>query len=97
MDDFTGTFCNQGKYPILSVMNHYLNSKYKVELPKASVLWNAKQNNSSLNYEEKYSDEPISEDSYITPPINSKLSATGFFSSNNVFGLIQNNGIFFLF
>jgi len=47
MDDFTGSFCNQGKYPILRTLNHYLNPKFKYEKPDAKLMWNLKERNAT--------------------------------------------------
>lgn len=87
MDDFTGTFCNQGKYPILTVVNHYLNPKLKASMPKASLIWNAFKNNSQSSFMH----EPTFESSLIVQPMSNPVSSSSFFSSHNVFGLIQNN------
>ena len=76
MDDFTGAFCNQGKYPILTTINHYLNPDYaKVEVPKANLIYNVDSK-----------DKPILESSFIVMANNESISATDF----NVFGLLQN-------
>ncbi|RNA08689.1 acidic mammalian chitinase-like [Brachionus plicatilis] len=84
MDDFTGTFCNQGKYPILTTVNVLLNPKLKRPMPDAKILWNTE--NAKLSNP----DEPIQESSLFINDTEKKLSSTGFYSSNNVFGLIQN-------
>lgn len=86
MDDFTGTFCNQGKYPILTTVNVLLNPKLKRLMPDAKILWNTQASKSSNP------DEPVQESSFFSNDVDKKLSSIGFYSSNNVFGLIQNKG-----
>lgn len=86
MDDFTGTFCNQGKYPILTTVNALLNPKLKRQMPNAKVLWNTEASKSSNP------DEPVQESSFFLNDVDKKLTSTGFYNSNNVFGLIQNKG-----
>lgn len=88
MDDFTGTFCNQGKYPILTTVNVLLNPKLKLPMPDAKVLWNTEVSKVTN------SDEPIYESSMFLNDTDKKLSSIGYYSSNNVVGLIQNNGLF---
>jgi chitinase len=45
MDDFSGTFCNQGTYPLLRVMNFYLNPTKNIELPNYDSIWKVNSEN----------------------------------------------------
>ena len=83
MDDFSGTFCNQGTYPLLKVMNYYLNPKVNVELPLYDSIW-------KVNSPDTNTESPKLEADFIVPQ-KELFDATGFSSSNNIFGLIDNN------
>jgi hypothetical protein len=92
-DDFTGNFCHQGKYPLLSVLNHYLRPELNVVMPKANLLWSGKHNiNSSKSKGESLSRRPIHETDLMINPSDSEQANP--LSSHNIFGLIQNDGIF---
>ena len=81
MDDFTGNFCNQGPYPILKVLNHHLNSKYKIELPPYDVFWK--------QADDQPQDKPKEEREFIISH-KEMLDANGL-TSSNIFALIDNN------
>ncbi|CAF0791621.1 unnamed protein product [Brachionus calyciflorus] len=91
MDDFTGTYCNQGKYPILTTINYYLNPKLKLKKPDAKAIWSVNKKPVDMTGTTSSNNEPVFERSLIITDSDSKLSSAGFFSSNNVFGVIQNN------
>lgn len=81
MDDFTGTFCNQGKYPLLSTINYYLNPNGGVNsLPDESLI--RKNSGSSKS-------SPKTEYDFFKE--YSERKASGSF---NIFNLIQNDGRF---
>jgi GH18 family chitinase len=86
MDDFSGTYCQQGPYPILTTMNFYLNgAKNTVKLPRADVFYNSDID--SVNNK-----QPVFERSLITKANDKSFSTADFFSKHNVFSLMQNNG-----
>jgi hypothetical protein len=86
MDDFTGDFCNQGKYPLLTTVNHHLNPSLKVKLPPASVLWN-------FNATSKHEVPPLFESALIMQPRNAIDNfAPEFLSTYSIFSLIENDG-----
>lgn len=82
MDDFTGNFCNQGAYPILKVINHHLNSKYKIELPSYDIFWKLA--------DDQELDKPKQEKDCIVSNAE-MIDANGFSTSNNIFALLDNN------
>jgi len=86
MDDFTGTFCRQGKYPILSVLNYYLNKNYKAKLPDETVLYKSNSSNKSSDQI-----KPIYEDSFFIKQKDADATSTEFLKSHNIFGLIKND------
>ena len=83
MDDFKGNFCNQGKYPILKTINHYLNPSAKVELPSYEI-------GDSIDRKQAFS--PRKESDFIVPPskIIDGLSSE-FLTSTNAFSLVKND------
>lgn len=82
MDDFTGTFCNQGKYPLLSTVNYYLNPTGSVQsLPTESRI--RKKNTGDVD-----SKPPKTEYDFFKEFSERKASQGSF----NVFSLIQNDG-----
>lgn len=83
MDDFTGTFCNQGEYPLLKAINYYLNPNLNIILPRYDSIW--KLDNDLIETE-----DPKLENDFIIKK-NNIFDASGFSSSNNIFGLIDNN------
>ena len=101
MDDFTGSFCAQGKYPILSTINFYLGGGGKsiVELPSAELLWK-KSSVSSGSSSSAPTDEAsllISAEAEAKANGMAALSVQDRSSSStsgrfNVFGLLQKDG-----
>lgn len=89
-DDFSGAFCHQGKYPILTTLNFYLRPELGVKLPKYEVLWNRKPADSAKSETPKPTYET---DLIISPKDSSHSLSPSFLNSHNVFGLIQNEGI----
>ena len=87
-DDFSGNFCHQGKYPLLSVLNHYLRPELNIALPRASILWVGKHNSSSKS--KTISKRPTHETDLLLNSADS-IKANSL-SSHNIFGLIQNEG-----
>jgi hypothetical protein len=88
MDDFTGTYCQQGAYPILTTINFYLGGSARsgatVTLPNADVLYT--RDGSETNK------QPVFERSLIKKANDKSFSTAEFFSKHNVFSLMQNNG-----
>jgi hypothetical protein len=81
MDDFTGSFCQQGKYPLLNTINYYLNPLYSTRfLPKSDLLWTNEQ-------DKTFDKKPTHESSFIVVSKNTSLS-----TNHNVFGILQNDG-----
>lgn len=81
MDDFDGSFCQQGKYPILRTINQLLNPKpSSKDLPNPSLLYGT--NNS----------RPVTAASRIYPMEDVIFSNGKYFDKVNVFGLMQNDG-----
>jgi hypothetical protein len=76
MDDFMGTFCNQGKYPILNTINYHLNKNTKARQPSHDSLWSNKK---------KDDQRPIFESDMIQFKKNSSFSTI----SDNVITLMQ--------
>lgn len=94
MDDFTGEFCKQGKYPILTTINHFLNTKLKIKKPDAKVIWGSNKKSVDIDSSSSSnSEEPVFEDTLIVSESDSKLSSAAFLTGNNVFNLIQNSGM----
>lgn len=54
MDDFTGTFCKQGKYPILNTVNFHLQTKANAQLPRSDALWGATSSKKKPKTEEDF-------------------------------------------
>lgn len=67
MDDFLGIWCDQGKYPLLKAVNHFLNPKLKLPLPDASVLYKARngieQTTKNFTYESDFYEKTAKQDS----------------------------------
>lgn len=88
MDDFTGDFCNQGKYPLLSTVNFYLNPNGNVQkLPDESVI----RKNSSLDTDKMVtgSSRPSVKSEYDFFAEHTDKNIKNTF---NVFSLINNDG-----
>ena len=90
-DDFTGNFCNQGKYPLLNVLNHYLRPELNIRLPKSNMLWAAKTNTTtaskSMSVLNTSSKKPTYESDLLLSQVDSDSTAP-----HNIFGLIKNDG-----
>lgn len=76
MDDFTGSFCKQGKYPLLRTINYHLNKRKKVDLPEEHII------RKKLDPKEP----PVYESDFFKDYQDKKLTTTF-----NVFTLIQND------
>lgn len=82
MDDFTGTFCNQGKYPLLSTVNYYLNPTGSVQsLPIESRI--RMKNTGDVD------SKPAKTEYDFFKEFSERKASQGSF---NVFSLIQNDG-----
>ena len=88
MDDFSGDFCNQGKYPILRTINHYMNPRLPIEMPNYNIY-----ENKGIESLKKSKFEPKSESEFIvaaTSEIIDGLSSE-FLTSTNAFSLLKND------
>lgn len=83
MDDFTGEFCKQGKYPILTTINHYMNPKGKFKMPRYEI---SENNNGEF--------KPRLESDFISP-VSKEIDALSSrqLTSTNIFGLMKNDEI----
>ena len=93
MDDFTGTWCGQGKYPLLRVINHYLNPKLKTSMPDPSVLYKKPK-----NFEDTEANFTTEENFYefadaVEKETRTKRPSTYFYKTLNMFKLVENNEI----
>ena len=87
-DDFTGNFCNQGKYPILKTINHYLNPAAKIPLPQYEITKELK------GPEDKYVFKPKLESEFMIPTSAFiDTMSSDLLTSNQAVSLINNNGI----
>lgn len=94
MDDFTGRFCNQGSYPLLSTINYYLNPSGSgvSTLPDESVIRRGGASGSSGISDEVNNRMSIkSESDFFRESSKSEKDVVA--SSFNVFNLINNDGI----
>lgn len=93
MDDFTGDWCGQGKYPLLRVINHYLNPKSKTSMPDPTVLFkkpkNFEDNEANFTTEDNFYEfaEVVEKETRIKRP------STYFYKTLNMFKLVENNEI----
>lgn len=85
-DDFNGEFCNQGKYPILSTINYYMNKNFNSLLPQYEITNTIKSNETRLNFNPKLESDLIS-----TPSKKVSTLTSSTLSSTNAFSLINND------
>ena len=86
MDDFTGEFCSQGKYPILNAVNYFLfGSGNGRDLPRADVLWKRASNNGS--------EKPEIEGGRLVQPDTRETGKFLASHSVNEFGLLRNDAM----
>ena len=90
-DDFTGNFCNQGKYPLLSVLNHYLRPSLNVPMPKSNLLWASKSNSLTASKTMSVLNTASKRPTYETDLMLSKADSDSA-APHNIFGLIKNEG-----
>lgn len=88
MDDYTGRFCNQGNYPLLSTINFYLNPTGSVSsLPDESIIRKIGGDKISRG------DAAIKSESDFFRESSSEKNLQNSF---NVFNLINNDGNTFI-
>lgn len=90
MDDFSGEFCNQGKYPILTTINHYMNPELKLNVPVYQMTrpTAADFKRSDRNHEFK----PTLESDFIKPASKEiDTLSSDLLTTTNAFSLMNND------